>query len=163
MKYKVGDKVRVRENLSTWEEYDNGCCFNSSMTVFLGKTVTICLVSEGINRYKIEEDGMKWNWADSMFEPLESENPADETNDSEEWFLCRDDINKLNDAVKDVVHADAEGTAESADCLLELKFKEAVRKITPDDLKMILLKKIEDSVKNMSDDVIQDILAEALG
>ena len=163
MKYKVGDKVRVRENLSTWEEYDNGCCFNSSMTVFLGKTVTICLVREDINRYKIEEDGMKWNWADSMFEPLESENPADETNDSEEWFLCRDDINKLNDAVKDVVHADAEGTAESADCLLELKFKEAVRKITPDDLKMILLKKIEDSVKNMSDDVIQDILAEALG
>lgn len=98
-----------------------------------------------------------------MFESLESENPADETNDSEEWFLCRDDINKLNDAVKDVVHADAVGTAESADCLLELKFKEAVRKITPDDLKMIILKKIEDSVKNMSDDVIQDILAEALG
>ena len=35
--------------------------------------------------------------------------------------------------------------------------------ITADDLKMIILKKIEDSVKNMSDDVIQDILAEVLG
>lgn len=97
-----------------------------------------------------------------MFEPSESENQADETNVSEEWVLRRDDINKLNDAVKDVVHADAVGAAESADCLLELKFKEAVRRITPDELKEILLKKIEDSVKNMSDDVVQDILAEAL-
>ena len=161
MKYKVGDKVRVREDLSIDKTYD-GCYVTPSMTVFLGKTVTIHKVREGINRYEIEEDYGTWNWTDEMFESLESENPADETNVSEEWFLCRDDINKLNDAVKDVVHADAVGTAESADCLLELKFKEAVRRITPDDLKMILLKKIEDSVKNMSDDVIQDILAEAL-
>ena len=110
----------------------------------------------------IEEDYGTWSWTDGMFEPLESENPADETNVSDEWFLCRDDINKLNDAIKDVVHADDVGAIESADCLLELKFKEAVRRITPDDLKMILLKKIEDSIKNMSDDVIQDIFAEAL-
>ena len=47
-------------------------------------------------------------------------------------------------------------------CLLEVKFKEAVGKITPDELKEILLKKIEDSVENMSDDVVQDILAEVL-
>lgn len=73
---------------------------------------------------------------------------------SEEWVLCKDDAES---------HVDAVGAAESADCLLELKFKEAVRKITLDDLKRILLKKIEDSIKNMSDDVIQDILAEALG
>lgn len=161
MKYKVGDKVRVREDLSIDKTYD-GCWVTSSMTVFLGKTVTIRRVRENINRYEIEEDYGEWNWTDEMFESLESENPADETNDSEEWVLCRDDINKLNDVIKDVVHADAVGTAESADCLLELKFKEAVRRITPDDLKMILLKKIEDSVKNMSDDVIQDILVEAL-
>lgn len=153
MKYKVGDKVKVREDLSTWEEYDNGCCFNSSMTVFLGKTVTICGVREDINRYIIEEDYGTWNWTDSMFEPLESENSTDETNVSEEWVLCKDDTES---------HADAVGAAENADCLLKLKFKEAVRKITPDNLKMILMKKIEDSVKNMSDDVIQDILAEAL-
>lgn len=161
MKYKVGDKVRIREDLLIDKRYD-GCRFTSSMTVFLGKIVTIRKVYENSNRYKIEEDYEIWGWAGEMFEPLESENQADETNDSEEWFLCRDDINKLNDAVKDVVHADAVGTVESADCLLELKFKEAVREVTPDDLKMILLKKIEDSVNNMSDDVIQDILAEAL-
>ena len=153
MKYKVGDKVKVREDLSTWEEYDNGCCFNSSMTVFLGKTVTICGVREDINRYIIEEDYGTWNWADSMFEPLESENSTDETNVSEEWVLCKDDTES---------HADATVAAVDVNSLLEAKFKEAVGKIMPDELKEILLKKIEDSVNNMSDDVIQDILAEAL-
>ena len=153
MKYKVGDKVKVREDLSTWEKYDNGCCVVPSMTVFLGKTVTICEVREDINRYKIEEDYGTWNWTDSMFEPLESENSTDETNVSDEWVLCRDDTES---------HADAIGAAVDVNCLLEAKFKEAVGKITPDELKEILLKKIEESVKNMSDDVIQDILAEAL-
>ena len=153
MKYKVGDKVRVRENLSAWEEYDNGCCFNSSMTVFLGKTVTIFDVREDINRYQIEEDHGTWNWTDSMFEPLESENSTDETNVSEEWVLCKDDTES---------HADATEAAVDVNCLWEAKFKEAVGKITPDELKEILLKKVEEAVKNMSDDVVQDILAEAL-
>lgn len=152
MKYKVGDKVRIREDLLIDKKYD-GCRFTSSMTVFLGKIVTIRKVYENSNRYKIEEDYEIWAWTGEMFEPLESENQADETNVSEEWVLCKDDAES---------HADAIGAAGSADCLLELKFKEAVRRITPDDLKTILLKKIEDSVKNMSDDVIQDILAEAL-
>lgn len=152
MKYKVGDKVKVREDLSTDKMYD-GCYVTPSMILFLGKTVTIRKVRWSINRYEIKEDLGAWNWTDEMFESLESENPADETNVSEEWVLCKDDAES---------HADAIGAAGSADCLLELKFKEAVRRITPDDLKTILLKKIEDSVKNMSDDVIQDILAEAL-
>lgn len=161
MKYKVGDKVRVRENLKDGHSYGHRF-LNLYMKTFVGKVVTISDVNERVNLFRIKDDGGQNTWSEEMFEPLESENPADETNDSEEWFLCRDDINKLNDVVKDVVHADAVGAAESADCLLELKFKEAVRRITPDDLKRILLKKIEDSVKNMSDDVIQDIFAEAL-
>lgn len=152
MKYKVGDKVRVREDLSIDKMYD-GCYFAPSMTVFLGKTVTIRRVRENINRYEIEEDYGGWNWTDSMFEPLESENSTDETNVSDEWVLCKDDTES---------HADATEAAVDVNCLLEVKFKEAVGKITPDELKEILLKKIEDSVENMSDDVVQDILAEAL-
>ena len=152
MKYKVGDKVRVREDLSIDKMYD-GCYFAPSMTVFLGKTVTIRRVRENINRYEIEEDYGGWNWTDSMFEPLESENSTDETNVSDEWVLCKDDTES---------HADATEAAVDVNCLLEVKFKEAVGKITPDELKEILLKKIEDSVENMSDDVVQDILAEVL-
>ena len=152
MKYKVGDKVKVREDLSTDKMYD-GCYFTHSMILFLGKTVTISKVSWSINRYEIKEDLGTWNWTDEMFESLESENPADETNVSEEWVLCKDDTES---------HADATEATVDVNCLLEAKFKEAVGKITPDELKEILLKNIEDSVNNMSDDVIQDILAEAL-
>ena len=161
MRYKSGDKVRVREDLSKEKCY-GGCCVDSVMEQFAGEMVTISHEYGRINRYKIEEDNMRWCWTDEMFETLEDENIIDKTNVSDNWVLCRDDINKLNDVIKDVAHADDVGAAESADCLLALKFKEAVRRITPDDLKMILLKKIEDSIKNMSDDVIQDILAEAL-
>ena len=153
MKYKVGDKVKVREDLSTKDEYD-GCSFVPEMKLFLGEAVTIHKVCGNINRYEIKEDDGAWYWTDSMFEPLESENLADETNDSDEWVLCKDDTES---------HADATEATVDVNCLLEAKFKEAVGKITPDDLKKIILKKIEDSVKNMSDDVIQDILAEALG
>ena len=152
MRYKSGDKVRVREDLSKEKCY-GGCCVDSVMEQFAGEMVTISHEYGRINRYKIEEDNMRWCWTDEMFETLEDENIIDKTNVSEEWVLCKDDVES---------HTDAVGAAESADCLLELKFKEAVRRITPDDLKMILLKKIEDSIKNMSDDVIQDILAEAL-
>ena len=152
MKYKVGDKVKVREDLSTKDEYDR-CSFVPEMKLFLGETVTIHKVCGDINRYEIKEDHGAWYWTDSMFEPLESENSTDETNVSEEWVLCRDNTES---------HADAIGAAVDVNCLLEAKFKEAVSKITPDELNEILLKKIEESVKNMSDDVIQDILAEAL-
>lgn len=113
MKYKVGDKVRVREDLFAWKEYD-GCYIVPSMIVFLRKTVTIHKVLEDINRYIIEEDYGTWNWTDSMFEPLESENSTDETNVSEEWVLCKDDTES---------HADAVGAAENADCLLKLNFE----------------------------------------
>lgn len=152
MKYKVGDKVRVREDLLKEECYD-GCYVNPVIGEFAGRVVTISFIIDSTNQYKIKEDNEAWFWAEEMFEPLESENTTDETNVSDEWVLCKDDTES---------HADATEAAESADSLLELKFKEAVRRITPDELKEILLKKIEDSVENMSDDVVQDILAEAL-
>ena len=152
MKYKAGDKVRVREDLLK-EEYYDGCYVNPEMGEFAGRVVTISRAPELTNRYGIKEDNMRWCWTDEMFETLEDKNTTDETNVSDEWVLCRDDTES---------HADAIGAAVDVNCLLEAKFKEAVSKITPDELKEILLKKIEESVKNMSDDVIQDILAEAL-
>lgn len=150
MKYKVGDKVRVREDLKV-EEYYGGIFFEDEMASFCGQMVTICEIIHGY--YEIEEDCGDFVWTDEMFEPLESENPTDKTNVSEEWVLCKDDTES---------HANATEAAVDVNCLLEAKFKEAVGKITPDELKEILLKKVEEAVKNMSDDVVQDILAEAL-
>lgn len=152
MKYKVGDKVRVREDLVVDEEYD-GEYFVENMTQYRGKIVTIDRAVADELEYLIKDDNHSCLWTDSMFEPLESENSTDEANISDEWVLCKDDTES---------HADSTEAAVDVNCLLEAKFKEAVGKITPDELKEILLKKIEDSVENMSDDVVQDILEEAL-
>jgi hypothetical protein len=65
MKYKVGDKVRVREDLVHGKRYD-GISFY--MDGWKGKIVTISFV--GSYYYEIAEDEDKWNWTDEMFEDV---------------------------------------------------------------------------------------------
>jgi hypothetical protein len=66
MKYKVGDKVRVREDLIHGREY-GGITFY--MDGCKGKIVTISFVCSS-NYYEIAEDEDKWNWTDEMFEDI---------------------------------------------------------------------------------------------
>lgn len=62
MNYKVGDKVRVRENLEADEDY--GATYaNGEMTKY--KTLTIKEVHSEI--YDVEENS--WGWTDEMLEP----------------------------------------------------------------------------------------------
>lgn len=82
MKYKVGDRVRVREwddmarefGLSFTEKYINTpiCRFNNDMRILCGKTVTIKRVHHDFNTYAIEEDNNIWSWTNEMFESLEN-------------------------------------------------------------------------------------------
>lgn len=75
MKYKVGDKVKVRSDLKTYEIY-GGYTLIKSMEKFVGKTVTISHV--GIRSYKIEESEGAY-WTDEMFDGLaEDELTAEE-------------------------------------------------------------------------------------
>lgn len=74
-KYKPGDTVRVREDLS------ENCCYPmaheswgihpvSSMIRHSGKQVTISgITSDGL--YTISEDCGEWFWTDAMFIPAE--------------------------------------------------------------------------------------------
>jgi hypothetical protein len=62
MKYKVGDKVRVRKDLKVGERY--GVYFNEDMAKFIGEEVTID--HAGPIGYRIKEE--RWNWTDEMFE-----------------------------------------------------------------------------------------------
>lgn len=76
MKYKVGDKVRVRSDLKAYEIYGSNM-LTKSMEKFVGKTVTISGV--GITSYTIEEMEVAY-WTDEMFEGLvEEELTAEET------------------------------------------------------------------------------------
>ena len=66
MKYKVGDKVRVRSDLKACEQYGANIATNS-MERLAGKIVTISRV--GYAHYLVE--GMNYNWTDEMLEPVE--------------------------------------------------------------------------------------------
>lgn len=66
MKYKVGDKVRVRSDLKVGKSYGEHA-FLHDMFKFVGKIVTIESVWK--QGYRIEEDTY-W-WTDEMLEPVE--------------------------------------------------------------------------------------------
>lgn len=76
MKYKVGDKVRVRSDLEESETY--GCqAFLKQMEKYKGKLVKISEEHPGF--YYIKEDkDENWCWTDEMFEPVEEELTAEE-------------------------------------------------------------------------------------
>ena len=69
MRYKVGDKVRVRKDLAVGKNY-GGYVFARSMEEFKGKIVTI--ESVDCDCYFIKEDKFefKYSWADEMLEPV---------------------------------------------------------------------------------------------
>lgn len=72
MKYNMGDKVRVREDLKIDKKYGN-CCFVESMGKLCGKVVEIDKVFAGQGSsiwYCIKEDEYKYSWTEEMFEPV---------------------------------------------------------------------------------------------
>lgn len=79
MKYKIGDKVRVRDDLEIGKWYSmNNCTFsdfvNSKMITFKGKEVTI-LADNCFGMYLIKEDNGEWHWTDEMFSGLATSLP----------------------------------------------------------------------------------------
>ena len=67
MKYKVGDKVRIRSDLKVGERYGD-FDFSKDMKEFLGKQVTIEESFENFNSYDIKEDDYGFCWTDEMIE-----------------------------------------------------------------------------------------------
>lgn len=67
MKYKVGDKVKVRSDLKC-EEYYGGVPFTSGMNRFKGMEFTITRVNNG-GYYEVLET--PYNFTDEMLEPVE--------------------------------------------------------------------------------------------
>jgi len=66
LKFKKGDRVTVRKDLVAVNKYGR-TFFVQLMEGFKGKEVTICGAYE-YECYTIEEDSMKFNWTDEMFE-----------------------------------------------------------------------------------------------
>lgn len=72
-RYKVGDKVKVREDLIDCETYDE-INYVSDMDEWKGKIVTISYAND--NYYEIAEDNQtdKWMWSAEMFEDVSDDN-----------------------------------------------------------------------------------------
>jgi hypothetical protein len=74
MKYKVGDKVRVRKDLSIDEDYGIVYC-DVEMAKMAGTVVTINKITN-TGLYQIKEDSEKYFWTEKMFEGLANEAPS---------------------------------------------------------------------------------------
>jgi hypothetical protein len=68
MKYKVGDKVRIKEKLVPGERYGE-YLFISTMKEHLGKEVTITEILRN-EAYSINLDSDSWYWTDDMLEDI---------------------------------------------------------------------------------------------
>lgn len=67
MKYNVGDKVKIREDLKVGRRY-NKCLFVENMKKYKGKIATITEITD--NDYDIDIDDGDWCWTDEMFEDI---------------------------------------------------------------------------------------------
>lgn len=69
MKYKVGDKVRVRGDLEVLEKYGDSV-FAASMERYKNENAVIKKVYAD-NRYDLDIDEAEWYWTDEMLRPAE--------------------------------------------------------------------------------------------
>ena len=70
---KVGDKVKIKQDLVLGEFYNN-CVYHVSMEKYAGKVATITTVfhdSETEVNYKLDIDLGEWFWDSEMIEPVE--------------------------------------------------------------------------------------------
>lgn len=77
MKYKVGQKVRIREDLKAGVVRKRGIRkmgirIDDEMILYRGKEVTITAI-DADGDYKIREDCGDWFWSDEMLEPIRNE------------------------------------------------------------------------------------------
>lgn len=75
MKYKVGDKVRVREDLEVDEWYGREV-FVSKMMLLKGKEVTISYI-DSYGYYRVKEDSENLRWTEEMLLPITKYNIGD--------------------------------------------------------------------------------------
>lgn len=70
-KFKVGDKVRVKNDLKTWRKYGDYTYTEGMRDMFDGKVATIAQVDHGLKHYHLAGDIMCYCWTDEMLELAE--------------------------------------------------------------------------------------------
>lgn len=92
MKYKVGDKVKIREDLIVGNEY-GADDFAEEMELYKGGIATITDIYN--NKYFIDVDDGEWHWTDEMFEDIVKDDTVkDNTTMTVEDLLNKTDVEK---------------------------------------------------------------------
>lgn len=142
MKYKVGDKVRVRQWDDMVEEFGESagsidtpaCSFEEDMRLYCGTIVTIKEVKDD-ESYYIEEDNEDWFWTDDMFENM--------------YYSCADKITKdLQEAYDKVFKSILPKYPKDNDMLdIFTKIPKGEIKITAEETKEMVKKNIETEIE----------------
>ena len=79
MKYKVGDKVRVRDDIEVYREYKMEdskelAWITPEMLKFKGEILTITEINQ-YGKYSVKEDNELWSWTDEMFSGMATSLP----------------------------------------------------------------------------------------
>ena len=112
VEYKVGDKVKIREDLEVNTTYGCGINFASGMLKYVGKEVKLTEEKKGYG-FCIDIDGDEdWTWSTDMFEckleEIKEQEPQKETTLSLSELGC--DLEELGEILKEV--ADLETALE---------------------------------------------------
>lgn len=99
MKFKVGDKVRIRKDLEVNKMY-NGLNMHKQKAEFLGQTATVTVFWG--HDYSLDVDGGKWSWNDEMLEAFPHPQAPFGFHTGEKLFFGLDDgsASTITNAVK---------------------------------------------------------------
>lgn len=88
MLYRVGDVVKIRDDLEVNEYYGDYCFFNEFMTKYLGTIQVIDEIDKTNNKFYTLKDA-DFSWSEEMFEGKIANAEVDKTeNPIEPCFLC---------------------------------------------------------------------------
>lgn len=105
MKYKVGDVVKVREDLKE-ASMIRDVYVNSEMEELAGKLVTICRVDIDNCLYSIEEDDERHFWISEFFEDNEEDCCVDtekEEKSDEYEYIIENVLSEMSEKTKDIL------------------------------------------------------------
>lgn len=98
MKFKVGDKVRIRKDLKSMERY-NGISFTVEMEEYRGKVAKITKII--FDNYELDIDDGEWFWSDNMLEHIPNLENGDiiTRRDLEKGIITGDRIRILDNGI----------------------------------------------------------------
>jgi hypothetical protein len=101
-KYKIGDKIKIREDLEGYKYYGGIYC-NSDMAERAGEIVTITDIimynafsSQAYQTYKISDDEDEYLWSAEMFDDSYNEDDEDNFEFVEKIITVQDFMDKFN-------------------------------------------------------------------